>query len=1116
MKKLLLFLIALIAALPSFAQTNFPISSGASTSSIQSTISTAAGTSGNNTVTFASGGTWTITSTISVPCPLGTLVIQGPSSVFPYFTNNTASLTGAVSGGWGFQTLACQHNVSFQYLNWNGGQPSAGGGAFLYIPTGNSNITVKYNYLHGNWANLTTGHNWDGQIYLDGSAANTPVDSNIDIEWNVFGDGSTDCNLIMNRLDYQPAGSQNAYAEGGAHCQGIGIDTSNSNVTIQYNVFQHLEEGVKFYAGGYPNQSTFITTANAQIQYNWFHNIHRFALEAQQVPQSLFNASYNVMDAPVDANYGTGAFSIPQCCGTVNNFSPHSLTRSTNNTQISNPTTGTSVEGTEWWSYDSCSNNFIQGSFGNGCWYGHGVENGSASNNICQLTTGGVCISAETNDLDYSGAKPGTAVGNTSSTTLSQLTSPMPTITPVATGTYSSPVTVTITVPTTFNGGVGPQGPFTAYYTTDGSTPTTNSTVCNIWPATTCSFSVAAGSTVSSLILWGTINMPRSWASPYGWKPSGIATQHYTSGAPPTFSSVAFYLQGGGSSVTVGNSVQGCAQITYTSPTTVTTVCGNGTDTVGTAVSTYTTSASSVVSVTSSGSYAGLSAGTSNLTVKAGTHVSPNFALTVNPVVPVLQSVASNCAPNTLTVGQTLPCTLTCTYTPTGPAQCPSATWTTSDPTVFTIGSSSGIITGVGTGTAYVNGSYGGQSTTLPGQLITVTSATPPAATLTSATVSCTPTSAVVGTQITCSATCNYSDGTQTNCTTVDGHGNDANFTSSATGIATIVSASGVATGVAPGTTTITASVGGFNPTTTLTVVAAPTANVLGNNQVDLLTATTYPNYADSIYVVSPAYKTVLSSCSINLQGTHTANKNWDCLVTLGTATTQATSSLVQCTYVTTGTIADVGWQTCGINVVIPPSTGLWLGRDTNEAGPATVGQWDCNNGSSNCNGTAPTLNNGTYPFRTISQIYGKYSGNGTAMLATNVPPAGGFQQGIYATFTQAPTLVAGYIYTPGYVNALSPGQSLQAYVAASYSDGTNWPVSAVADQYGDTVTSYSSSNTSILTISSTGLVTAVGTGTASITATISSSTTTSSYTFTLSSTPSPLPSLTPRVLVSR
>jgi hypothetical protein len=73
-------------------------------------------------------------------------------------------------------------------------------------------------------------------------------------------------------------------------------------------------------------------------------------------------------------------------------------------------------------------------------------------------------------------------------------------------------------------------------------------------------------------------------------------------------------------------------------------------------------------------------------------------------------------------------------------------------------------------------------------------------------------------------ATCTYSDGSNTNCTTTDSRGNVASaYTSSNTGHATVNATTGLVTGVAAGATNLTAHAGSFTSLTLgLTVVSAP------------------------------------------------------------------------------------------------------------------------------------------------------------------------------------------------------------------------------------------------------------------------------------------------------
>lgn len=825
-KKILSFIIFIQLYVIAAFGTNFPIPAGSNTATIQSIFNTAFAAPGANTITFAAG-TYSITSTVNYGCPSGSIGITGAISLYPYKTNNTLQLNGTVTGGWGFAAGACTKPVTWQYFNWNGGEPASGGGGFAYESPGNSNVTFQYFYITGMYANFTTGHEYDGGIYFDGPQAQTPIDSNDTVQWGTFGDGSTTCNLIMNSTTYQ-GGS--AYGEGGAYCNGIGVHVSNSNFTAQYNNFNYLEQGMKFYAGtGTQNQpSTQIIAQNANIQYNWFHQIHRFALEAQQVPNPLFNTSYNVCDLPVDGSYSTGCFSIPMCCSPYVGIPGPNNVRTMHNTQISNPAVGNSISANEWWSQDQCSNNFVQGTFGaGGCWWGEGEPPWASNYNICQLTNGGTCLDDETGDND--GTTP-TSTGNQTSTTLAQLTSPNPSISPTPSGSYSSPITVTINAPTVFNSGVGPQGPYTAYYTTDGSTPTTSSTTCNIWPVTSCTISVAPGTKVSTLALWGTPNMPRTWTAPYGWKPSSVVSATYTSGSGPTLTSITLTTTGGATSFAANATNQLIATGHYSDSSTAN---------ISSSV-TWASSNTSIGTVSSTGLFtAGTTAGTTNISATSGSINSTPapFTLTVtaNPtIVSCGISQASNI--NTVAVGGTIPFTTQAVYSDGITRNVPDAygnvpNWRT------TAG------TGTGTVTNYVSFSN-------PGGLYTATAAgtahvfvvdagvgcsswdvtnTAAAATLTSITLTSTGgvTHITTGSTLQLIATGTYSDGSTANITSTIN-----SWSTSNSSFATINS-SGLVTGIAAGVPTFTATQGSITsaPPLPLTITASIVLNSITLSQ---------------------------------------------------------------------------------------------------------------------------------------------------------------------------------------------------------------------------------------------------------------------------------------------
>ncbi|MGD0932599.1 MAG: Ig-like domain-containing protein [Candidatus Korobacteraceae bacterium] len=165
--------------------------------------------------------------------------------------------------------------------------------------------------------------------------------------------------------------------------------------------------------------------------------------------------------------------------------------------------------------------------------------------------------------------------------------------------------------------------------------------------------------------------------------------------------------------------------------------------------------------------------------------------LALSPTNPTVQvgSTTQFTATGTTAVGNTIDVT-------------PGVSWSSSKPAVATV-NSAGLLTGVSAGISIINASYQEGSTQT---IATITSAT-----LTSIAIApLSATLSVAGTQqYTCTGT--YSDGTQQDLTGV------VTWSSSNVGVATI-SGTGLATGVASGSTTIMAVYLGFNATTTLTV----------------------------------------------------------------------------------------------------------------------------------------------------------------------------------------------------------------------------------------------------------------------------------------------------------
>ena len=173
-----------------------------------------------------------------------------------------------------------------------------------------------------------------------------------------------------------------------------------------------------------------------------------------------------------------------------------------------------------------------------------------------------------------------------------------------------------------------------------------------------------------------------------------------------------------------------------------------------------------------------------------------------------MRSIAVSPSPATIAAAATQQFAATATYSDGTTANVTTtATWTSATTTVATI-SASGLATAVASGSSTITASQSGVSGTA---MLTVSAST---ATLTSIAVTPNSASIAVGATQQFTATGTYSDGSTKNLSST------ATWTSGTPTVATI-SASGLATAVASGSTTITASLNGVNGKATLTVSAA-------------------------------------------------------------------------------------------------------------------------------------------------------------------------------------------------------------------------------------------------------------------------------------------------------
>lgn len=467
------------------------LNSGMTTAQIQSALS---GASNGATVNWAAG-TYSITSTLILPC--SNLQMTGPVATPPTAILSATFTTNAIFN----YPANCSSLGSVQYL-W--GENTG----FIYVGAGSSNLTVKHNQVT-NLPSDTSGtyrDYWSG-VFLDGSMSPFTTVSNVDIENNVFGD-SNSCTAAFTDVTTDPGG----------FCAGVLVHSgATQNLTVKYNQFLHLEEGLHIFqlpnfVSGQPESYC----VGCVVEYNHFLNPHRIAIEIQNgTPNDSTLVEHNDVVDPLNSFFNTFAYSTP-CCndgttfGTLG-YSPGLLFL--DNIAISTQACGQYTcppYGEEFWGTGAeGNNNLIQGNFANGIVWGYGQAPWQLNNNnICGIGNGNYIMN------EAGQTNPPTQSGNVTGPTCSATSSIAPTISPNG-GSFTGSRVVTL----------ADSGANTSiYYTTDGSTPTTSST------RYTAPFTISSTTTVKTLGMWGQPNQPTSYPTNYGYVPSAVTTATFTSG----------------------------------------------------------------------------------------------------------------------------------------------------------------------------------------------------------------------------------------------------------------------------------------------------------------------------------------------------------------------------------------------------------------------------------------------------------------------------------------------------------------------------------------------------------------------------------------------------------
>jgi hypothetical protein len=820
------------------------ITAGMSASAVQTAITSC---SSGATAQFGAGS-YSFSSTVSVPCGVS---LAGPAvPLAPFSPDGHVHLlygpTAIISATSYpvFSYGACATARSFEYLEVNTNHPSPDGGQAIYTANagGVSNLTISFNYFHGNQANASGGNNFqDGLILFDGTASSA-ADVNDTVSWNRFG-ASGDCSNVMSSTSYS------GFAGNGGFCNGVGFHGNMTNFAVNNNFLYYQEEGVKGYEGSW-------ACVNCSINYNDFSNFHRIAIETQILGAgTVLNYDYNSMHDPFTPGNGTFGLSSANGCDNTKPSGNTCTTIDYGNVIIDNiGTTSPSPFnglGIEFWSGDTASAgnyNFIQGQWSNSFMI---APDGAltASHNTIHSSYGncggsGGCNPGISNpcgwwNIEDSPANTATGTGNICQSYDGAVqTSATPTISP-ASGSFTTSQTVTFT-----NSGANRDSNTGIWYTTDGSTPVPGAGTAK-YVGSGGTIAVSVTTTVKAVGMWGAANQPASYPTSgsagvtgtFGYQASPVVSATYTAGAGPTLNSLSLSASGSVTSIATGASVQMNAACHYNNGTT--TSC-NTTDGYGNSVSSWNSSSPSIATISGSGLATGVAVGSTNLTAVAAGVTSAPFALSVTAPAVTLSSVtlAGTGGATSVVAGSTLQLVATCHYSDSSTTTCTTtdshgnapSSWASTAPTIGTV-SSGGLVTGAAAGSTNLTAVVAG-ITSSPALTITVTAAPP---TLTGGYLG-TPGSAntmVVGGTLQFSAYCQYSNSTTTNCSVADMYGNAVSSWASSNTVSVTIGAvgsanPGLATAVGAGTPYIKAYVGSVGLNQWDLTVTSPAVSLTG------------------------------------------------------------------------------------------------------------------------------------------------------------------------------------------------------------------------------------------------------------------------------------------------
>ena len=528
-----------------------------------------------------------------------------------------------------------------------------------------------------------------------------------------------------------------------------------------------------------------------------------------------------------------------------------------------------------------------------------------------------------------------------------------------------------------------------------------------------------------------------------------------------TVTSVA--LSPSSANIAVGATQQFKATVTYSDGTTADVSTSAG----------WAVASSAVATVDGNGLVKGVAAGTTTVTAVLN-GVTGSASVTVTAQAPTVKSITVAPANLSVTVGATQQYQASATFSDGSVKDVTaSTTWTSSNPTVATI-NASGVATAIAAGSTTITAAAENLTATTT---LTVTSTTPPGATLSSIAITpANPTIAVGATQQ-FTATGTYSDGTKANITAT------ATWTSSSTAVATI-NAAGLATGVTAGSATITAAMNGVTATAALTIssttpppatlssiAVTPPSGTVAPGATQQFTATASYSDGSTANVTSTATWVSANAkvATVNAGGLATGVAAGSTTIT---ATLQGVSGTATLTVSTsTATLSSIA--------VTPANPSIAQGATQQFTATATYSDGTTGNVTS-----AATWSSSDSKVATINTAgLATGAGTGTATISATLNGVTG-STGITVTSKTVTSIAV----TPS-TASFSAGNTQQFKATATYADSTTGDVTSSV--------TWTSSDTSVVTINASGLAMGVASGSATITATLNSTSGTASVTVT-------------------